>query len=333
VSGARAAPSVLRIAVAGAGAVGSVFGGKLAAAGHEVLLVGRDPHMATVARDGLQITGIFGETLVCPRVATDLAVAGTTPACDVVLVSVKSHATAAVAAAVAAWPDPPPLVVSLQNGLGNVEVLASSLGARRVLGARVIFGAIVRAPGHVHVTVNAKPVAIGPLGRDEALRDRAVALAATIAAAGIPCEAVDATEPLLWEKVLYNCGLNPLGALHGLTYGEVVASRALRRDLEGAIREGFAVAQAAGIGLPWADGEAFLAHFYTVLVPPTADHRSSMRQDLEAGRRTEVDAIGGAIVRSGERLGVATPVNARLVAAVKSAAQRHPRRSMSAKTE
>ena len=309
----------LRIVVAGAGAVGSVFGGKLAAAGHDVLLVGRDPHMAAIARGGLRITGIFGETRARPRTATDLA--GSAEPFDVALVSVKSHATETAARALAAWPEPPPLVVSLQNGLGNVEALARALGGERVLGARVIFGAVVRSPGHAHVTVNAKPVAIGPLRAAATIDARAGAIATLVDAAGIPCEAVPAVEPLLWEKALYNCGLNPLGALNGLTYGEVVASATLRRELEEAIREGFAVARAAGIGLAWPTAEDFLEYFYTTLIPPTAGHRSSMRQDLEAGRRTEVDAIGGAIVRAGARCGVPTPANARLVAAVREAEQ------------
>jgi 2-dehydropantoate 2-reductase len=176
------------------------------------------------------------------------------------------------------------------------------------------------------VTVNAKPVALGPLRRDDALQRAAVRLAGIVAAAGIPAEAVPTIEPVLWEKALYNCGLNPLGALHGLSYGEVAASPELRRDLDAAMDEGFRVARAAAIALPWPDSDDFRAYFYASLLPPTARHRSSMRQDLEAGRRTEVDAIGGAIVRIGARVGVATPVNQRLVAAVHDAESRAARR-------
>ncbi len=307
----------LRIVVAGAGAVGSVFGARLGAAGHEVLLVGREAHMSAIRRAGLRSSGLFGETLAHPETATDLA--GAERPTDLLLVSVKSHATARVAAALAAWRVRPELVVSLQNGLGNVEALGAALGPERVLAGRVIFGALLPAPGHAHVTVNAKPVAIGPLRADAALLRRATDVAASIDAAGIPCEAVEAAEPLLWEKALYNCGLNPLGAVHGLSYGEVAAAPDLRRELEAAIDEGFAVARAAGIALPWTDAAAFREYFYARLLPPTAAHRSSMRQDLEAGRPTEVDAIGGAIVRAGARLGVPTPVNARLVAAVHAA--------------
>jgi len=315
-------PGRARIVVAGAGAVGSVVGGMLAAKGHDVLLVGRDPHMAAIARDGLRVTGLFGEHHGRPRTTTGLAIAD--EAADVVLVSVKSHATAEVARTLAGWRNTPPLVVSLQNGLGNVETLAAAVGAGRVLGARVIFGALLARPGVAHVTVNARPVAIGPLHDDPRLLELAQGIAALVLACGIPAEARPSVEPLLWEKVLYNCGLNPLGALHGLTYGEVVASPELRPVLDAAIDEGFAVARACGIALPWREAADFRAHFHAALVPPTAEHRSSMRQDLEAGRHTEVDAIGGAIVRAGARCGVATPVNARLVDAI-HAAERVPR--------
>src|SRR5690606_4464381 len=249
--------------------------------------------------------------------ATDLARADE-PA-DVVFVAVKSHATREVADVLARWRHAPALVVALQNGLGNVETLADALGREKVLGGRVIFGAVVTRPGAAHGTVNAQPGAIGPLREDAALRERAGWLAALFEDAGIPATAVDAVEPLLWEKALYNCGLNPLGALHGLTYGEVVASPELRPLLDAAIDEGFAVAKAAGIALPWRDARGFREYFSSTLVPPTAAHRSSMRQDLEAGRRTEVDAIGGAIVRIGAQLGVPTPVNARLVDAIHEA--------------
>jgi 2-dehydropantoate 2-reductase len=309
-----------RVVVAGAGAVGSVVGGMLAAAGHAVTLVGRDPHVSEVRRAGLRVSGLFGEHASTPRATTDLADAD--DAADVVLVSVKSHATADVADALARWRSAPRLVVSLQNGLGNVERLADGLGPGRVLGARVIFGAVVRRPGEAHVTVNAKPVAVGPLRPDRALVEHARWLVGLLQEAGIPSEAVAAVEPILWEKALYNCGLNPLGALHGLTYGEVVASPRLRPLLDAAIDEGFLVARASGIELPGGDAAGFRDYFYSTLVPPTAAHRSSMRQDLEAGRRTEIDAIGGAIVRAGARLGVATPVNSMLVARIHEAEQR-----------
>jgi 2-dehydropantoate 2-reductase len=169
--------------------------------------------------------------------------------------------------------------------------------------------------------VCAQPVAVGPLAFDPARTPQAQKIARLLEQAHVPCIAVASVQALLWEKVLYNCGLNPLGALHGLTYGEVVASPELRPMLDSAIGEGFEVARALGVGLRWSDAEAFREYFHTVLLPPTAAHRSSMRQDLEAGRLTEVEAISGAIVRAGERCRVPTPVNARLLAAIHAAEQ------------
>jgi 2-dehydropantoate 2-reductase len=305
----------LSVVVAGAGAVGSVIGGRLAAAGHDVLLVGRDPHMAAIARGGLSITGLFGDHRTHPRTTTSLDEARREAAgrADFVLVTVKSTATCEVARELAGWTSERTSFVSMQNGLGNVETLAAAVGAARALGARVIFGALVREPGAVHVTVCAQPVAVGPPVPDARLGAVAASLAGAIDAAGVPCVPVETITPLLWEKVLYNCGLNPLGALHGLTYGEVAADDALRPLLDAAIDEGFAVAVRSGVALRWADAASFREYFHEVLLPPTRAHRSSMRQDLEAGRRTEIDAISGAIVRAGARIGVATPVNSMLV--------------------
>jgi 2-dehydropantoate 2-reductase len=310
----------LRVAVAGAGAVGSVIGGLLAGAGHDVVLVGREAHMAAIARDRLAVSGLFGDHRVSLPTATELATLGARAHdLDFVLVTVKSHGTAAVVGALARWLVAPCRVVSMQNGLGNVEALEQTFGRERVLGARVIFGALVPEPGHVHVTVCARPVAIGPAVPEDAAAEASSRLAAALDAAGIPCEAVPSVTPHLWEKVLYNCGLNPLGALHGLTYGEVAASERLRPLLDAAIDEGFEVAQRSGAGLRWDDASSFRTYFHEVLLPPTAAHRSSMRQDLEAGRPTEIDAIGGAIVRAGAKVDWPTPINAMLVAQVHAA--------------
>ena len=308
----------LTIVVAGAGAVGSTLGGFLAARGHRVTLVGRDPHMATVARDGLRVTGIFVPAHSRPDARTDLSSADAP--CDLALVTVKSHATATIGESLARWRNRPAWTVSLQNGIGNVELLSSMLGGERVLGGRVIFGATIEQPGTAHVTVSAAPVAIGPLDDASSAQHAAAGqFARVLTESGVVAEAVPDIAPVLWEKLLYNCGLNPLGAIHGLTYGEVARSPELRVTLDAAMDEGFRVARASGVALPWSDAAAYRAHFHARLLPPTAAHRSSMRQDLEAGRRTEVEAINGAIVRAGARAGVPTPVHSRLVAAVHEA--------------
>jgi len=299
-----------RILIAGCGALGSVFGGFLRRAGHAVTLLGRSPHLAAVARNGLHIDGLWGE-----HVVRDFAMAHAAGELDgvfdVVFLAVKSYDTRAMAEIVAPHVAAAGVVVSLQNGLGNVEIIESIAGAERSLAARVIFGATVPRPGHVSVTVFADPTAIGAL-RPGACPNRDAAArrwAASVDAAGVPAVYSDRLPALLWAKVFYNAALNPLGALLGVHYGRLAERPDSRAMMDAVIDEAWAVARAEGIALPWSDAAAYRREFYDRLVPATYDHRSSMLQDLERGRRTEVDAINGAVWTRGARRGIATPCN------------------------
>jgi len=313
----------MRALIAGAGALGSVFGGFLRRAGLDVTLLGRADHLAAVAAQGLIIDGIWGDHRVGGfAVATEAA--GLRGPFDVILISVKSYDTEALARTVAPLLAPGGVAISLQNGIGNVETLEAAIGAERTLGARVIFGAVVPAPGRVRVTVFADPTAIGALESDEHPRRDAAARrwAELIDAAGVPAVYTDRLAALLWAKVFYNAALNPLGALLGVHYGalpEYTPSRALMDDV---IDEAFDVARAERVPLPWSTAGEYRREFYGRLVPATYDHRSSMLQDLERGRRTEIDAINGAVWRRGRAHDIKTPVNAtltRLIHAVEAA--------------
>jgi 2-dehydropantoate 2-reductase len=174
------------ILIAGAGALGSVVGGLLARAGHTVTLLGRRPHLEAIARDGLLIDGLFGthhvRGLTC---VTDVRALAERFAA--VLLTVKAFDTAAMAAAVAPYVAPDGVLVSLQNGLGNLEAASGAVGAARVLGGRVIFGAELAGPGHARVTVFADPVLIGaPDARDPRLGAAAARWASALDAAGVP---------------------------------------------------------------------------------------------------------------------------------------------------
>jgi 2-dehydropantoate 2-reductase len=307
-----------RILVAGAGALGSVTGGLLARAGHDVTLLGRRPHLDAIAAGGLLVDGIFGthrvRGLVC---ATDPGALDGPYA--TVLLTVKSYDTAAMVAAVAPHLAPDGVLVSMQNGLGNVETAASVLGPSRVLGARVIFGSEILEPAHVRVTVIADPVVVGsPDPGDAARATAARRLAAALAAAGIPAEPTDGVVAALWAKVFYNAALNPLGALLGRTYGELAADAETRAVMDDAIGEAFAVAGAEAVALRWPHAGAYRREFYERLVPSTAGHRSSMLQDIERGRRTEVDAINGQVAARAAAHGLAAPVNATLARLVRA---------------
>jgi 2-dehydropantoate 2-reductase len=233
------------------------------------------------------------------------------PGFDLVLITVKSYDTAAMAKAVAPYLAPWGHAISLQNGLGNIELLEAILGAPRVLGGRVIFGATLTAPGCARVTVYADPVLLGAWTpglyppRDEAARRWAAALARC----GIPAEYTEELRAALWAKAFYNAALNPLGALLGVHYGALAENAETRAVMDAVIREAFAVAEAEGVKLPWTEAEQFRALFYEKLVPSTWDHRASMLQDLERGRRTEIDAINGAIWQRAAARGISTPVN------------------------
>jgi len=306
------------ILIAGAGALGSVVGGLLARAGHPVTLLGRAPHLEAIAQGGLVLDGLFGthrvRGLTCVTESRAL-----TRRFDAVLLTVKAFDTAAMAAEVAPHLAPDGVLVSLQNGLGNLEAATRAVGAERVLGGRVIFGSEIVRPGHARVTVFADPVLIGaPDARDARLDAAAVRWAAALDAAGVPTAPTDRIVATLWEKVLYSAALNPLGALRGLTYGELAADPDGRAVMDCVIGEAFAVARAEGVALGWQDDAAYREVFYGRLVPATASHRSSMLQDLERGRRTEIDAINGAVAARGAAHGVGAPANQALTQLVRA---------------
>lgn len=299
-----------RVLVAGAGAVGSVVGGFLAGAGHEVTLLGRRPHLEAIAARGLVITGLWGEHRITRLAAVAVGEELAGPY-DAILLTVKSYDTAPMLAAVAPLLAADGCVIALQNGLGNVEQVAAAVGAERALGGRVIFGAVVPEPGVVRVTVCADPIALGAavagVARAEEL---ARAWAALFATADVPTEYTAALQSHLWTKVFYNAALNPLGALLERPYGALAADEDGRAVMDAVIDECFAVARARGVEPLVPDADAYRQLFYGRLVPATADHRSSMLQDLERGRRTEIEAINGSIWRYGREAGIPTPVNA-----------------------
>lgn len=315
-----------RVLIAGAGALGSVFGCFLREAGVAVTLLGRAAHLDAIERDGLVVDGIWGEHRATgfglAREAAELE-----GAFDAIFVPVKSYDTETVAGAAAPFLAPDGVMCSLQNGLGNVETIERAVGAERAIGARVIFGATIPAPGRARVTVFADPTSFGSLApgshpsRDEAARR----WASVIDRSGIPAVHTDRLAAMLWAKVFYNAALNPLGALLGVHYGALPEKPDSRTVMDAAIGEAFAVARAEGVDLPWNDASAYRDEFYGRLVPSTYHHRSSMLQDIERGRRTEVDAINGEVWRRGKAHGIKTPTNetlTRLIHLVESKIER-----------
>lgn len=301
----------MRILVMGAGAIGSAVGGFMSLAGHEVVLLGRELHMNAIARAGLRITGIWGEHLAHNlEVYTDVK---HVPPChfDWVFITVKSYDTASAAQAVLPVVAPDTLVCSYQNGLGNAETIAQVFGWSRTVGARAIYGVRVCEPGWIDITVIAQPTALGVYSAD-APAERVRTMAKAMDDAGIPTVYTEEITTVLWAKVAYNCALNPLSALLDVPYGKLLESEDTRVIMGDIVRELYATAAARSVVLKPSTPDEYIRHLFEDLIPPTAAHYASMREDLRLGRRTEIDALNGAIARMGSERGVACPTNALL---------------------
>jgi 2-dehydropantoate 2-reductase len=294
----------LRFLVMGAGSIGSVVGGLLHVGGHEVYLLGKGPHIEAVMEGGLEITGIWGGFEARDVRAADsiekMTADGFRP--EWTLLAVKSYDTAAAMADLLPAIEGQHGVISLQNGLGNVEAIDRAAPGMAV-GGRVIFGASTVEPGRVDVTVCADDVLIGP--GHETVHDVVKAFKSS----GIPCRYEEQISSYIWDKVLYNVCLNALATLLRTDYGHLWDDDGTRGVIDVLVREFYEVAAAEGVALVSPGPDEYLGRFARDLLPPTRDHRSSMQEDVEQGRRTEIDALNGAIVRFASEHGKYVPAN------------------------
>jgi 2-dehydropantoate 2-reductase len=305
----------MRIAVIGAGAMGSVFGARLQSPDADVVLFDiNEAHIEAIRARGLLLGDAGGERRVA--IAATARIAEVRDA-DLALVLVDSNATAEVAPLLPGVLARDGVALTLQNGIGNVEALAAVLGAQRVIAGSTLNSAAFVAPGHVRHT-NVGPTVIGrPEG---APTERVRALSAQLSAAGLPTAATDNAMGQVWAKFVLNCAINPVAALTGLRGGEIARHPPTARLLERLLDEVLAVAAAKGIRLPDADLRSHvLDHAFGRY------NRPSMLQHVESGRRTEIEALNGALVREAGRLGIPVPYNEAIWAAVSGIDARHAR--------
>ena len=299
----------MRVCAVGCGAVGSLFAANLAQLEDvEVWAYDLDrAHVDAINADGLRLTGA-GDVVGSVRATAD---AGELPACDFGIVATKAmHTDGAVSAAAAAFADG--AVASVQNGVGNEEVIARYV-ARVIRGTTFPAGRTL-SPGVVQWDVKGDTT-LGPFEPSPATRREIEQLADACTRAGMPTHAVQDARGAQWRKVVFNAATNPVGAITGLTHGRVCERPHLRALVSALVDEGKAVAAAQGITLD-ADPEELIDH---AARPDVAyDHKASMLQDVEARRRTEIDYLNGGIGRFGRELGVATPLNDALTALVKA---------------
>lgn len=295
--------------------MGTVVGGFMGLQGHDITLIGREPHVTALKSKGLRITGIWGEHHTTDFKACASLEEIPKQEFDLIFIAVKSYDTNCAVRLVMPYIGSETFLCSYQNGLGNAETMAKYIGWERVLGARVIFGARITQPGEVEITVIAEPTAIGAY-QEGAPTEKALIVAKIMNEAGIPTVYTDRIQTILWSKVAYNCALNPLSALLDVPYGRLVEDEHTRKIMGEVIHELYSVGNAMNIPLGPRTAEDYLERFYGKLVPPTAAHYASMREDLKKMRRTEVDALNGCIARFGRQHNIPCPANALLTALI-----------------
>ena len=286
-----------RFLVFGAGATGSVFAARLASR-YSVAVTARGARLEAIRRDGLRITGATESAIRLRAAASPEQLADFRP--DFALVTVKSSDTAEAAAALDRLSGEP-VRVSLQNGLGNEEILAD--GRHPVLGAVTNNGATLREDGEVfHAGLG--EVVLGAFS-PETPTDAAPRLAACFTAVGFPARETGDIRKPLWEKVILNAAVNPVTALLGLRTGELLTDPGRRRVVSRVTAEACRVAESEGVPCAPSEVEATIRR----VAAATPENRSSMLQDLERGRRTEIEAINGVIAARGRAAGIPTPWN------------------------
>lgn len=293
----------------GAGGVGSVFGGRLAGAGHEVWLVHRRREVVeALRRDGLRLDTPESSERIAVQATDDARHVGPV---DLVLILTKSTDTRAAAESARHVVGSQTLVVTLQNGLGNLEIIADVLGLERTLLGVTYVGAALVGPGHARLTAAGKTFVGEP---DNTRTDRVERLASAMSMAGLPTEATDGLWEMIWGKLVINAALNATCALTGASGESALRSPAAYELLGLLAEETAAVAHALGLRLPYADPAARVRQHCRDVGPS----KPSMLQDVERQRPTEIDAINGAVVREGRRLGVPTPYNRAVLLLVKA---------------
>ena len=302
----------MKIVMLGAGALGSTIGGTLAIGGNDVHFVDMwQEHVDLINKDGLHMTNEKEDWYVRVDARTT---ADTIGEADLVIVLVKSFATKQAVEQLKQTNviGKNTLVMSLQNGLGNEETIASVIGSENVISGKTYVGGRLIQAGYISAGVQGKWTYIGELNGE--ITDRIQTVCNVFNDAGLLCEVSDNIKGLIWDKLLINVAAGALCGITRLPYGPLYEEDYIKDVAVAAIQEGIQVAKAAGVVLksedpqyPWVAASEGL--------PGTL--KTSILQSLELKRPTEIDFINGSIVEWGKKYGIATPVNQTLVACVK----------------
>ncbi len=300
----------MHICVIGAGSLGSAIGGTLAVAGHDVVLVTRnEAHVAAIAGSGLRLHDGDTEHVVDVRVATEY---GDLAPVDLAIVLVKSFDTDDAVRAASPVIDERTVLLTLQNGVGCEEIIGGIVGIERVVAGRTFVGGRLVEPGLVEYGIEGRGTTIGEL--DGSRSERIELIARTFTAAGMAVGISTDIRAMMWEKLFVNVATGAWSALTGLPYGALSVDPDVETMAIATVAEAMTVARALGIAVTTTDPATPWRRAWEGL---PAGFKASMLQSIEKGSRTEVDVMHGAVSRSGREVGVPTPINDTLWAAVR----------------
>ncbi|MBI5568963.1 MAG: 2-dehydropantoate 2-reductase [Desulfomonile tiedjei] len=299
----------MRIGIVGAGALGSILGGLLFEAGHELVLVERDAdEVQVVSQQGLWLEGVSGERLLQPKIVSPHT---EEIEADLVLVLVKSYDTSSAVAQVRDILSKDGVVLTLQNGIGNFETLNDAFPGRVLLGTTTV-GAMTLGKGKFRHTGFGQ-THLGEL--DGGIRERTEAVAAALRGMNAgPVHVVDNAVGCVWSKLIINAAINAPATLLRVRNGDLPTGDAGRELIHRVVEECLHIVREKGIALIFDDPEARVIE----VCKGTAENLNSMFQDILAGRATEIDYINGAIAREAAALGISAEVNRTLALLIKS---------------
>jgi len=291
----------VKTVIIGPGAMGCLYAFLLTRAGYEAWLLDNSEDRAERIRaQGLKIEGVSGDyQLPFPRISASPDVIGKA---DLIIIFVKSYSTAAALQSVKELVTANTIILTLHNGIGNVESIRDAYPQNPIVAGTTAHGATLLGSGHIRHAGMGETI-IG--GIDANSTFHAKLIKDLFMSAYIPTEMTEDVNGVLWGKLLINCAINPLTAIMRVPNGQLPKIPDLCEVMSRVVEEGAAIARSAGITLPYIDPVAKVMEVCTA----TAGNRSSMLQDIEAGKKTEINYLNGALVRCGKETGVAAPLN------------------------
>ena len=299
----------MKIAVMGAGAIGGYFGGRLAKAGFDVSFIARGAHLDVIRKNGLKVLSPLGDFTIHPATVTD------DPAeigpVDVILFMVKNYDTLQAAEQIRPLVGPDTAIIPFQNGVEARAMLSNVLGARHVLGGVAFIPASIQEPGVIKHNAELAKLVFGEF--DKQITPRAVAFLDALEKAGVTGEIPADISMVLWSKLMFLTSMSAINCITQQPVGLVQSDGETIALYMDAMREVAAVAAAHGVAL----GEEVIANNMTLAKSFPPNNKTSMFQDLEAGRSLEINYLSGAVVRLGREKGIETPIHRTAWVAIK----------------